>query len=46
MNGVQSHSHVHTHTNIYLGMLSLHVQNFIWLVKKFVLQFAFCIDYQ
>ena len=37
MNGVQSHSHVTTHANIYLGMLSSHVQNFIWLIKKFVL---------
>ena len=36
MNGMQSHSHVPAHTNIY----------FIWLVKKFVLQVAFCIDHQ
>ena len=46
MNGVQSHSHVLTDANIYLGMLSLHVQNFIWLVKKFLLKFAFCIEHQ
>ena len=29
MNGIWLHSHVPTHTNIYLGMLSLQVQNFI-----------------
>ena len=46
MNGVQSHSHVPTHANIYLGTLSSHMQNLIWLVKKFVLQFAFFIDHQ
>ena len=46
MNGMQSHLHVPLHDKIYLGMLSSHVQNFIWLVKKFVLQFAFFIDHQ
>ena len=46
MNDVQSHSHVPMHANIYLGKLSLHVQNFILLVKKFVLQFPFCVDHQ
>ena len=29
MNGMWLHSHVTTLTNIYLGMLSLQVQNFI-----------------
>ena len=33
MNSVQSHSHTPTHINIYLGMLLLHVQNFIWQVN-------------
>ena len=46
MNGMQSHSHVLTHTNIYFGMLSSHVQNFIWLVEKIALQFTFYIDHQ
>ena len=46
MSSVQSHSHVPTNANIHLGMLSSHMQNFIWLVEKFVLQFAFCIDHQ
>ena len=46
MNGVQSQLHVPTYTKIYLSMLSLHVQNIMWLVKKFVLQFAFCIGHQ
>ena len=46
MNGVQSHSYVPTHTNIYLDILSSHVKNFIWLVQKFVLQFVFYIDHQ
>ena len=46
MKEVQLHLHVPTHANIYLAILSSHVQNFIWLVKKFVLQFVFCIDPQ
>ena len=29
MNGVQLHAHVPSHTSIYLGMLSSHMQNFI-----------------
>ena len=33
MNSVRSHSHAPTHINIYLGMLLLHVQNFIWQVN-------------
>ena len=33
MNGVQSHLHILTHTSIYLGMLSLHIQDFIWRVN-------------
>ena len=33
MNGVQSHSYVPTPASIYLGVLSLHVQNFIWQVN-------------
>ena len=45
VNGVQSHSHAPTHTSIYLGMLSSHVQKFMWQVKKFVLQFPFCKDH-
>ena len=46
MNGLQPHSHIPTHANIYLGMLSSHVQNFTRQVKKFVLQFVFYIDHQ
>ena len=46
MNDIQSHSQVPLHANIYLGMLLLHVQNFIWLVKNFFLQFTFCIYHQ
>ena len=46
MNAVQSQSPVPTQANIYLGMPSSHVQNFVWLSKRFFLQFAFCIDHQ
>ena len=46
MNGMRSHSHVSTHANIYLGMLLLHMQKFMWGVKKLILQFPFCIDHQ
>ena len=35
MNGVRSHLHVLTHANIYLDVLSSHVQNFIWRVNFF-----------
>ena len=45
-NGMGLHSHVPTHTSIYFCMLLSHVQNFIWQVKKFILQFPFCIDHQ
>ena len=33
MNGMQPHSHAHTHARIYLGILWSHVQNFIWRVN-------------
>ena len=33
MKGVQLHSHVPTHTIIYLGVLLLHVQDFTWWVN-------------
>ena len=33
MNGVQSHSHIPTHTSLYLGVLSLHMHNFLWRVN-------------
>ena len=34
VNGVRSHLHTPTHTSIYLGMLLLHVRNFIWPVNS------------
>ena len=34
MNGVQSHSHAPNHASFYLGVLSSHVQNFIWRVDR------------
>ena len=34
INGAWSHSHAPTHTSIYLGMLSLRVQKFIWPVNS------------
>ena len=34
MNGVQLHLHVATYASIYLGVLSLHVQNFTWQVNS------------
>ena len=40
MSGIQLHSHVPSHTSIYLSMLS-----FLSNIKKFVLQFPFCIDH-
>ena len=40
MNGVQSHLHVPTHANIYLGMQSLHTQSFKWLVNKLIYSFT------
>ena len=47
MNGMQSHSHLPTHDSIYLGMLLLHVQNFIWQVNHMqhfnkCVQLSFC----
>ena len=46
MNSMQSYSHMATHTSIYLGVLSPHVQTLYDELKKFVLQFPFCVDYQ
>ena len=34
MNGMRSHSHAPTHASIYLAVLLLHVQNFIWRVHR------------
>ena len=46
INGVWSHLHMPTHASFYLGVLLSHVQNFTWEVKKFTLQFPFCIEHQ
>ena len=46
MNGVPSHSLTPTHASICLGLLSSHVQNFVWRNKKFVLQFLYSIDHR
>ena len=34
MNGLRLHSHVPTQASIYLGVLSSHIQNFIWQINR------------
>ena len=34
MNGVQLHLHAPTHTSIYLGVISSHMQYFVWGVNR------------
>ena len=46
IDSVQLHLCTPTHASIYLGMLSLCMQNFIWWVKNLVLQFLFWIGHQ